>query len=134
MIQSSDGGSEFARAQKLGIESWTLDGCPMDGGGLAINEKGRPETVWNRNGVIYACQPGKEEKALGKGKSCTIARVNGKNVYAWVQAGDVIIMSPDGLQKYLGRGELPPLSAINDDRILCVWQNNKQIHKAIINL
>jgi hypothetical protein len=134
LVQSSDGGNSFGQAQKLGNGSWALNGCPMDGGGLAISDNGNAETVWNRKGTIYACEPGGEEKKLGEGKNCTMELVNGKNVYAWVEDGNVIVMKPQGMKKNLGKGQLPILSAVNNEHILCVWENDKQIHKAVLEL
>ena len=134
LIQSSDGGESFGQAQKLGTGSWALKGCPMDGGGIAINDNGIPETVWNRKGVIYSCEPGREEKKLGEGKHCTIESINGKNVYAWIENGEVIIMKPQGMKKNLGKGSLPIVKAVNNEHVICVWENDKQIHSAIIEL
>jgi hypothetical protein len=134
LVQSSDGGDAFGQAQKLGNGSWALNGCPMDGGALAINNSGNAETVWNRKGTIYACEPGKEEKKLGEGKNCTMELVNGKNVYAWVENGNVIVVKPQGIKKNLGKGQLPVLRAVNNEHILCVWENDKQIHKAVLEL
>ena len=134
LLQSPDNGNTFGQALKLGNESWALDGCPMDGGGLAINNNGNAETVWNRKGVIYASEPGKEEHKLGKGKDCTIESVNSKNVYAWVENGEVIILKPRGMKKNLGKGHLPVIKAINNEHILCVWENDKQIRTAIVEL
>lgn len=134
VIQSSDGGNTFSQARKLGKGSWKLDGCPMDGGGLAVNESGHVETVWNRKGVIYACEPGKEEKKLGEGKNCTMESLNGRNVYAWVEDGNVVVMKPQGVKEKLGKGQLPVLKAISNEHILCVWENEKQIHKAVLEL
>jgi hypothetical protein len=134
LIQSSDGGNSFGEAQKLGNGSWALNGCPMDGGGLVIDKNGNAETVWNRKGVIYACEPGKEEEKLGEGKNCTMESVNGKNVYAWVKDGNIIVMKPQGIKKNLGKGQLPVLTAVNNEHILCVWENGKQIHKAVLEL
>jgi len=134
LINSSNAGVSFGQAQKLGNGSWPLNGCPMDGGGLALNKNGKPETVWNREGIIYACQPEKEEKKLGEGKNCTMESVNGKNVYAWVEDGNVILMKPQGMKKNLGKGQLPVLKAINKEHILCVWEKDKQIHKAVLEL
>ncbi len=59
LIESSDGGKHFAQAQKLGNGSWKLNGCPMDGGGLAINKDGQIQTVWRRESKIYSAEPGK---------------------------------------------------------------------------
>ena len=134
LIQSSDAGLTFGQAQKLGTGSWALNGCPMDGGAIAINKNGNPETVWNRKGLIYACEPGKEERKLGEGKNCTIESVNGKNVYAWVEDGEVIILKPRGMKKNLGKGHLPVIKAINNELVLCIWENDKKIHKAIVEL
>jgi hypothetical protein len=134
LVQSSDGGLTFDPAQKLGTGSWALNGCPMDGGGIAINNNGHAETVWNRKGVIYACEPGQEEKQLGKGRSCTMESVNGKNIYAWVENGEVIVLKPQGTKKNLGKGQLPVIKAVNYEHIVCIWENDKQIHKAIVEL
>ena len=134
LIQSTDGGNTFGQAQKLGKGSWQLNGCPMDGGSIVIDKNGNPETVWNRKGVIYACEPGKEENKIGEGRNCTMDAVNGKNVYAWVENGNIIVMKPQGMKKNLGKGHLPVIKAVNNEHILCVWENDKQIHKAILEL
>src|SRR5919199_1471209 len=54
LITSSNNGKTFGQAQKLGVGNWKLNGCPMDGGGLAVNKNGTAETVWRREGKIYA--------------------------------------------------------------------------------
>jgi hypothetical protein len=134
LIQSSDGGNEFGQAQKLGNGSWALNGCPMDGGNVVINKNGNPETVWNRKGAIYACEPGKEETKLGEGRDCTMETVNGKNIYAWVEDGNVVVMNPQGMKKNLGKGQQPVIKAINNEHILCVWEKDKHIRTAILEL
>lgn len=134
LTESSDGGNNFGQAQKLGNGSWALNGCPMDGGGLVINNKGNAETVWNSKGTVYACEPGQAERKLGEGTNCTMESVNGKNVYAWVEDGNVVVMKPQGVKKNLGKGQLPQLRAVNDEHVLCVWENDKQIHKTVLEL
>lgn len=134
LIQSSDGGATFGTAQKLGAGSWALNGCPMDGGGMVVNKNGIVQTVWNRKGTIYSDEPGKDETALGEGRSCTMESVNGKNVYAWIEKGEVVILKPQGMKKKLGEGQLPVIRAINNEHVICVWEKDKQIHKAIVEL
>lgn len=134
LIQSSNGGNSFGQAQKLGDGSWALNGCPMDGGGLVISKNGNAETVWNRKGVIYACEPGREESKLGEGKNCTMESINGKNVYAWVEDRNVIVLKPQGKKEILGKGQLPVIKALNNEHVLCVWENDKQVHKAVLEL
>ncbi len=134
LIESPDGGSSFKRANKLGVGSWKLNGCPMDGGGLSINNNGIPETVWRREGKIFASTLGMPEKEIGEGRSCTIETVNNKNVYAWTEKGDVIVMKPQGMKKNLGKGSLPSIKALNNEHIICVWENEKEIHASVIEL
>jgi hypothetical protein len=134
LVQSPDGGNTFGEAKKLGDDSWALNGCPMDGGGLAINDNGVPETVWRRKSKIYACQPGKPESAIGEGRSCTMESVNGKNIYAWTESGEVVILKPQSVKQIIGKGSLPVIKSINNDHVLCVWENENRIHSAIVAL
>ncbi|HKH62367.1 MAG TPA: sialidase family protein [Flavitalea sp.] len=135
LIESLDGGNSFGEAQKLGIGSWALNGCPMDGGGLAINEKsGNPQTVWRREGSIYECEPGTPEKEIGVGRGCTMESIAGKNYYAWTEDGEVVCVLPDGEKRSLGKGGFPVIKAVASNRLICVWENDKQIHHATVSL
>lgn len=103
LIQSTDAGSTFAEAKKLGNGSWKLKGCPMDGGGLAVSDNEEIHTVWRRKGKIYASIPGKTEKEIGEGKGCTLTTVNGKPFYAWTENGQVVVINPGGKKTVLGQ-------------------------------
>jgi hypothetical protein len=133
LIQSKDGGNTFGQAEKLGNGSWKLNGCPMDGGSLSIDNKGAVQTVWRREGKVYSAKPGLPEKELGDGKGCNVESVNGKNVYAWTENG-VIVINSAGKKKLLGKGSLPVLKALNNEQVICVWENEKQIHTAVIEI
>ncbi len=128
LIKSSDNGKTFGQVQKLGNGSWKLDGCPMDGGGIAINKNMIPETVWRRQGKIYTAQPGKPEKEIGEGRSCSIESINNKNVYTWTEKGNVIVMKPDGAKINMGEGSLPLLQSLNNKKVICIWENENEIH------
>lgn len=134
LIQSNDGGNSFGNAQKLGNGNWKLDGCPMDGGGIAINKKGEIQTVWRREATLFAAVPGRPEKEIGEGKECTMAIIHDKNVYAWSENGEIVIMNAKGEKKILGEGSEPVLKALNNDQLICVWNNKKQIHAAIFDM
>jgi hypothetical protein len=134
LIQSSNNGTGFAQAVKLGTDSWALNGCPMDGGGITTTENGAIQTVWRRKGTIYADEPGKPEQAIGEGKNCTLAAVGNKVIYAWVENGEIICRLPDASKKILGKGSFPILRPINNKSVLCVWESDKQIKTAVVNL
>lgn len=134
LAKSGNGGKSFENAQKLGIGSWKLNGCPMDGGGLAINNNGIPQTVWRREGKIYASTAGSAEKQIGEGKGCTIETIDNKNIYAWTENGDVVLIKPQGQKKVLGKGSQPIVKALNNERVICIWENDKQIHVSVLEL
>lgn len=134
LVHSANGGDSFDAAQKLGEGSWALDGCPMDGGGLQINSKGIPETVWRRRQTIYACIPGQPETAIGEGKGCTLTIVDDKNVYAWTNDGNIMIQKTGGSAINLAKGQLPLLGSNGNGQVICVWENDKQIYAAAVSL
>ncbi|MES1220094.1 MAG: sialidase family protein [Bacteroidota bacterium] len=134
LIESTDNGETFGEAKKLGNDSWALNGCPMDGGGLAINDNGSPETVWLRKNTIYTCEPGEPESVIGEGRSCTMESVNGKNIYAWTENGEVVVLNPQHEKRVLGKGSMPVIRSIGNDEILCVWENEKKIYSEVVKL
>ena len=86
VISSSDAGKTFGQPEKLGIGTWQLNGCPMDGGDIVVNESGIVQTVWRRASKVFFCEPGKPEKAIGEGKGSTIESINGQPAFAWTTA------------------------------------------------
>jgi hypothetical protein len=134
LIKSSDNGKTFGQSQKLGNGSWKLDGCPMDGGGLAINNNKIPETVWRRDGKIYVAEPGKPENEIAEGRSCSIETVNNKNVYAWTEKGNIMVMKSGGIKINIGKGSLPILLVLDHEKVICIWENDDEIHASIFKL
>lgn len=132
LIQSDNGGTSFGPAQRLGMGSWKLNGCPMDGGGLTVNKDGAVQTVWKREKNIYAAMPGMAEKLIGQGRGCTIETLNGQNIYAWVENGAVVYMNSRGEKKILGPGQQPVLKALDNSQVVCVWENQEQIHASVV--
>jgi hypothetical protein len=134
LIRSNDGGASFADAQKLGNGSWKLDACPMDGGGLAVNDNGKVETVWRRKDTVYSDVPGAAETAVANGRNCTVASIKNNFFYAWSDSSKIKLLKPDGNIELLGSGMLPVLASINDNQIICAWEHEKEIHAAVVQL
>ncbi len=131
LIKSNDDGNTFGEAQKLGTGNWKLNGCPMDGGAMALNN-GVVETVWRRQSKVFASTPGMPEKEIGEGKSCTMEVVNGKKNYAWTENGAVVVITAQGQKEVLGKGSQPILKALNNEQVICIWENDKQIHASVL--
>ena len=96
VTHSKNGGKTFGNAEKLGKETWLLKACPMDGGAIAVGTQGRVETVWMREGAIYAATPGHPERKLGPGLQGWGAAGAGGPVAAWLaqRSGPLMVQLP----------------------------------------
>src|SRR4029434_6883546 len=50
---SDDNGKSFKPAVKLGVGSWKLDACPMDGGAMAVARDGKLAAAWRRDKEVF---------------------------------------------------------------------------------
>jgi hypothetical protein len=127
LLRSKNKGQSFDKAQKLGEDTWKLNGCPMDGGGIAIDRSGAIHTVWQRKGVVYYCLPGQKELSVGKGRICSIAA--GREPVISMEKGDTLeIIKPIPQHAtIIGRGGFLQSMPLPDNTTLCVWQQDKAI-------
>lgn len=128
VMTSVNKGRNFDKAQKLGAGTWKLNGCPMDGGGLTIDPTGAIETVWQRHGIIYYCQPGRDELQIGKGRSCSITTgIQGPMIS--MQTGDTLKLIRLPLQKesVVGSGSFLRSTMLPDNSVFCVWEENNAV-------
>jgi hypothetical protein len=124
-IAESLDGRQFSAPVKLGSDTWLLDGCPMDGGGLATND-GRVVTAWRRNGDLFADEPGQPEQRLGEGKDVALT-LSGKRVYAIWTSGSGIQLWGNGRASVLsGQGAFPTLCPLAGGA-LAAWEENGAI-------
>ena len=104
--RSTDRGRTFGPISKLGIGTWQINACPMDGGGIAVDSKGNVTSVWRREGTVFLSNAAQPERDLGIGKDPAVA-VNDHGVYAvWTgrsglqakvpQERGIVTLAPDG--------------------------------------
>jgi hypothetical protein len=97
LATSSDRGKIFGAAQKLGEGTWKLNGCPMDGGAVAINSKGEPLAVWRREKAVFASNPSTPEQRLSDAGNQALVLTTSKGlVYLWESAGGLTMQRNDG--------------------------------------
>jgi hypothetical protein len=130
LLTSADAGKTFGKATKLGVGTWKLNACPMDGGGLAVDENGTVHTAWRREGDVYYCKPNGNEIKLAQGRSCGIA-IDAKNNNAEIvtlQAGKAVKLIDLKTKNDVTVGEGDFLkSIVVADKILCTWEQDKQV-------
>lgn len=127
MVRVRDG-KTVSKPVKLGVESWKLAACPMDGGGVAV-ANGRVVTAWRREKNVYTAEPGNRETAIGVGKDVAIA-AGAQGIYvAWTGSKGIEIHKPgDGQPVKLSEtGAFPALAGLPDGSVLAAWEENGAI-------
>jgi hypothetical protein len=88
------GASSFGNAQKLGVGTWPLNACPMDGGRIVALGGGRFGAVWQRAGEVFKVSPDEPEIFVGKGNQPV----------AFLAPDGIAILWQQGPQLWLQRG------------------------------
>jgi len=125
-LSRSKDGTKFSRPEKLGTDTWQLNACPMDGGGLALAGD-QTFTAWRRENKLFLAEPGQEEKEIGVGKDIAIA-TNGKRVYAiWSSPNGITLWESGKFEVLAKQGAYPAIAALPDGGRLAAWEENNAI-------
>ena len=115
-------GSTPTIPQKLGMGTWKLKGCPMDGGGLSATTSGQVVSVWRRGDSLYIAEPGFPEQAFAKGIRPVIAYSDNFYLTLWEEGKNVVGKRyPDTTKIVLGEGKYPQLAS-STKIIVSVWE------------
>ena len=127
-IARSGDGASFGPPEKLGGESWELNACPMDGGGLAVFH-GSLVSAWRREGKVYVAEPGRSEVAVGEGKDVAVAAGARGPYIAWVAASGIEVRLPEpaNIIRVSEKGLYPTLTALGDGSVLAAWEEDGTI-------
>lgn len=133
---SKDGGRSFEPAVKLGSGSWTLNACPMDGGGIAARG-GRVDTVWRRERIVYATF-GNDEKEVrfGDGEQPCIAPSSEGSVVVWLKRrpGELLLRGEkDSKARVIAENAIDPVAAATSDGrgVVVAWEGTADGKPAI---
>ena len=127
LLQSDNKGTTFNNAVKLGYGTWKLKGCPMDGGGLTVNENGIISTVWQREGRIFYSKPNEVENQIGTGRNCSINDT--KNPVITWQDGMLLKLKDlnNGEIFEVGEGSFIKAIRTKENKIFCTWEKEAKI-------
>ncbi|MCW5515700.1 sialidase family protein [Muriicola sp. Z0-33] len=126
--RSTDKGDSFSVPEKLGSGTWKINGCPMDGGGLTIDNNGELNTIWKRKGEIFLSSSSSSEEKIGPGRFPAIS-ANDEHTYIVFSNADAIttIDSDNNTKTKIGTGSFPKVMALKKGAIY-FWVNNKGIN------
>ncbi len=92
LTTSSDQGRTFTDARKVGTGTWKLDGCPMDGGAIAIGSDRKALAVWRREKTVFLSHTPAEEQLLSRsGVQPVVITANGAPLIFWESDGGLMI-------------------------------------------
>lgn len=136
--RSTDLGSRFSGARKLGDRSWILNGCPMDGGAIAVDRAGNVATVWLRAGTVVSASPGRDELTIGDGVQPWLAFDRTEPVIVWLDKRPGRLMIRRGptasAETIVDSGAIDPVVAMNlaQSRGVVVWEEAGAIRAAAV--
>jgi hypothetical protein len=128
VVRSANAGQTFSDAQKMGLDTWKLNGCPMDGGGIRLNASNQIQTTWQRKGEIYFAQGTDPEVYIGKGKTCSLTG-NADQAAIVYQNNDTLRMVtiPDKRSTIIGEGNFVRSIRLSNAQNLFVWEQGDQV-------
>jgi|HubBroStandDraft_6_1064221.scaffolds.fasta_scaffold51373_3 hypothetical protein len=127
-LTHSTDGLAFAPAQRLGLGSWPLDACPMDGGGL-VAAGGHIVSAWRREEDLFIAEPGHPEYRMGQGKDVAITVSPSGTYVMWSGAKGLRVWKTGAETSVaIGReGAYPALITLPDGAVLAAWEHNGAI-------
>ncbi|HXB69708.1 MAG TPA: sialidase family protein [Candidatus Acidoferrales bacterium] len=122
------GGKPVGAAEKAGLGTWKLDACPMDGGGIAV-QNGKIVTAWRRDHDVYLAEPGKPETKVGTGMDVAFG-ANKQGFYVlWSTPAGIEMQVPNTMKTtHLSHaGAFPAIVTMPDGGMLAAWEENGAI-------
>lgn len=120
VMVSSNRGSQFGNAAKLGNGTWKLNACPMDGGGILIDKNNNMHTVWQREGAVYYDQPGEAESRIAEGRSCGLFGDEAPFM-TWQEGREIYGQPLHGARTIIGEGSFVNVVQLMDGW-LATWE------------
>ena len=127
LARSADGVA-FSKPEKLGTGTWTLNACPMDGGGIAITQN-RVVTAWRREHEIFLASPGEKEVGIGEGTDVAIAPSSNGVWVAWSSPTGIQVLAPGKKEPVVvaPKGTFPSVVALPNGHALAAWEDEGTI-------
>jgi hypothetical protein len=115
-------GHVISSPAKVGSGTWTINACPMDGGGL-IYSHGRFISAWRRGDDVFLSTPDRPETRIGAGVDIALAESGGRPFVAWQKSGKVVVWKEGQTQTLAEQGGgFPALIALPDGGVLAAWE------------
>ena len=134
LIESRDSGRSYGSARKLGSGTWLLNACPMDGGGLAMQDN-EVVSVFRRDHTIYTASGPDTERELGRGKDADIALTKEGKFFIWTSPEGLVVEGPDSPKPALldSEGGFGQLQRLGDQNVIAAWESPKGVSVKVLD-
>jgi hypothetical protein len=121
---SSDGGSTYGAAQKLGSGTWKLNACPMDGGAIAFGASGKLMAAWRRERTVFATEgAGPEQRLADSALQPLIVVGKSGAYYLWESGGGLVLRKGSSSpQRLAGNARFAAAAPLPNRGIIVVWE------------
>jgi hypothetical protein len=129
LTRSDDGGKTFGSAKKLGLGTWKLEGCPMDGGQVAVDDTGGVAAIWRRDQTVFVTRGDGPEEARGPGRNPTVALAKRGLYGSWTQGTSVLVSKPgaEQVETLDQSGAFPSMAPLSDGSVVLAWESKGTI-------
>jgi hypothetical protein len=135
-LTRSDDAKKFKEPKRLGIESWKLNACPMDGGDLTLDAHDHPIAVWRQKTDLFITTNDSTDTRLGIGRQPVVAN-NKSGIYtAWLAANaDLYTQTPGGAAHAISQNATDPvlITTPNSKSAYCLWESKGKLFATTLN-
>jgi hypothetical protein len=120
-------GQVVSKPAKVGSGTWTINACPMDGGGL-LYSGGQFIGAWRRGDDVFLSTHDQQETRIGAGVDIALAESGGQPFVAWQKAGKVLVWTAGKTETLAEQGGgFPALVGLPDGGVLAAWEADGSI-------
>jgi len=124
-MTASRDGRGFSPATKLGVGTWKLNGCPMDGGYLTFSSAGNWLAVWRRERSVFASDASSPEKQLADDAMQPVAGFAGKTpLVLWETSGVLMLQRGTAAPARFASGAASASIASGTEAASIVWESS----------
>ncbi len=120
---SPDGGRSWAPATKIGMQTWEIAACPMDGGAVSFDSGGGLVSVWRSQDKLYLGR-GVASTEFAQGKNPWLA-MSGTTPYVVWQSGNGVyfqIGTNTASRTRLAENGTDPVVVVSKDGPIVAWR------------
>lgn len=122
LTESSDLKS-FTTPAQLGVGTWKLGACPMDGGMLSMDRNGTVRTIWRRESSLFLAGRSGDEAPFGEGRNPWMAWGSTGPYYVWQVGSRIDTLAPTGEFRTVSTTGVDPVVAASPDGklVIAAW-------------